>query len=415
MASSPGPEHETFTQWALSNGVQINGIAPARFPGRGTGMIATRTIEENETILMVPPKSMVNIDTIPESFVRRLPAGASKHAIIAAYLTLEAPKDLDAWRNVWPQWADFEESMPILWPAHLRRSASKYQEEHVSRGPKILPPAASGLWNTFSNDPLEDDPVKEYQDLLAQQEERLTCAWDNVVAAFPDTDWETFVYHWLIVNSRSFYYVSPGKDVGEWVDALTLVPFADYFNHANDDACDVRFINQEYTFTANRRYDGFFLDDNPNDAIFLDDIILREFTLSERKALSSRITQSTHEQSGGYAIEVTGPNIFITYAACLKYMTRKDWNAYIERGSAAFNAEKTAQIISDWVIIYLNESDIAMMAIQKMLSNRASDRDAEAERKKLFILLRRWRQIKRLCQMASHSLTQSNWFESQQG
>lgn len=96
-------------------------------------------------------------------------------------------------------------------------------------------------------------------------------------------------------------------------------------------------------------------------------------------------------------------------------MTRKDWNAYIERGSAAFNAEKTAQIISDWVIIYLNESDIAMMAIQKMLNNRASDRDAEAERKKLFILLRRWRQIKRLCQMALHSLTQSNWFESRQG
>lgn len=96
-------------------------------------------------------------------------------------------------------------------------------------------------------------------------------------------------------------------------------------------------------------------------------------------------------------------------------MTRKDWNAYIERGSAAFNAEKTAQIISDWVIIYLNESDIAMMAIQKMLNNRASDRDAEAERKKLFILLRRWRQIKLLCQMALHSLTQSNWFESRQG
>ncbi|GES60059.1 ribosomal N-lysine methyltransferase [Aspergillus terreus] len=436
MASSPGPEHEAFTQWALSHGVQINGIAPARFPGRGTGMVATRTIEENETILMVPPKSMVNIDTIPESFARRLPAGTSKHAIIAAYLTLEAPKDLDAWRNVWPQWADFEESMPILWPAHLRRSDSKYQEEHISRGPKILPPAASGLWNTFSNDPLEDDLVKEYQDLLAQQEERLMCAWDNVVAAFPDTDWETFVYHWLIVNSRSFYYVSPGKDVGEWVDALTLVPFADYFNHANNDACEVRFVNQEYTFTANRRYEkgeeiymsygphsndfllveyGFFLDDNPNDAIFLDDIILREFTPSDRKALSSRITQPTHEQSGGYAIEVTGPNIFITYAACLKYMTHKDWNAYIERGSAAFNVEKTAHIISDWVTIYLNESDIGMMAIQNMLNNRASDRDAEAERKKLFILLRRWRQIKRLCQTALHSLAQSNWFGSQEG
>ncbi|KAL5355822.1 hypothetical protein BJX96DRAFT_161998 [Aspergillus floccosus] len=414
MTTSPGPEHEAFTRWALSKGVQINGIAPARFPGRGTGMIATRTIEENETILVAPLGAMVNIDTIPESLVRRFPGGTSKHAIIAGYLTLAAPKDLDAWRNVWPQWADFEESMPILWPAHLRRSGSKCQEEPISCGPKILPPAVSGLWNTFSKDPLEDNSVKEYQDLLVQQEDRLMCAWDNVVAAFPDTDRETFVYHWLIVNSRSFYYVSPGKEVGEWADALTLVPFADYFNHANDDVSLTVAETYDGAYVVVGLRNGFFLDDNPTDAIFLDDIILRDFKSPDRRALASRITQPTHEQSGGYAIEVTGPNTFITYAACLKYMTREDWNAYIERGSPAFSAEKTAEIINNWVAIYLNESDIAIMAIHNMLNNRASDRGAEAERKELFILLRRWRQIKRLCQTALHSLTQSNWFEGQQ-
>ena len=28
--------HETFTQWAIEKGVQINGIRPHRFEGRGT-------------------------------------------------------------------------------------------------------------------------------------------------------------------------------------------------------------------------------------------------------------------------------------------------------------------------------------------------------------------------------------------
>lgn len=38
-------KHYHFLQWALSNGIQINGVAPFRFPGRGMGIIATRTIE----------------------------------------------------------------------------------------------------------------------------------------------------------------------------------------------------------------------------------------------------------------------------------------------------------------------------------------------------------------------------------
>lgn len=42
-------KHHHFLQWALSNGIQINGVAPCRFTGRGMGMIATRTIEVSYT------------------------------------------------------------------------------------------------------------------------------------------------------------------------------------------------------------------------------------------------------------------------------------------------------------------------------------------------------------------------------
>lgn len=41
----PGEEHEAFTEWALVQGVIANGVTPARFPGRGLGMIATRKIK----------------------------------------------------------------------------------------------------------------------------------------------------------------------------------------------------------------------------------------------------------------------------------------------------------------------------------------------------------------------------------
>lgn len=49
--TSPGDDHEAFTQWAISKGVQIKGIAPAHFPGRRLGMIATRTIKVRDTIV----------------------------------------------------------------------------------------------------------------------------------------------------------------------------------------------------------------------------------------------------------------------------------------------------------------------------------------------------------------------------
>lgn len=41
----PGEDHAAFTEWALNQGVVANGVTPARFPGRGLGMIATQKIK----------------------------------------------------------------------------------------------------------------------------------------------------------------------------------------------------------------------------------------------------------------------------------------------------------------------------------------------------------------------------------
>lgn len=40
-----GHQHEEFTAWAREQGVEINGVEPAKFPGRGLGVIARCKIE----------------------------------------------------------------------------------------------------------------------------------------------------------------------------------------------------------------------------------------------------------------------------------------------------------------------------------------------------------------------------------
>jgi hypothetical protein len=44
-ALDPGPNHTEFVSWAKSHGVEINGIAPARFVGRGMGIVAAQDIK----------------------------------------------------------------------------------------------------------------------------------------------------------------------------------------------------------------------------------------------------------------------------------------------------------------------------------------------------------------------------------
>ena len=41
----PGTHHDEFTAWAKQQGVQINGVGPAKIVGHGLGIVAQRRIE----------------------------------------------------------------------------------------------------------------------------------------------------------------------------------------------------------------------------------------------------------------------------------------------------------------------------------------------------------------------------------
>ncbi|PYH96201.1 ribosomal N-lysine methyltransferase [Aspergillus ellipticus CBS 707.79] len=433
MDDSPGEEHLAFMQWAESAGIKIKGVTPARFPGRRLGMKATRTIKANETMLTIPVSLMLTIDSIPGSFTSRFPPGTSIHGIMAAFLTHGDPAllaALDPWRKVWPSYEEFADCMPVLWPEHLRVSNSSYEPTNSESERKVLlPPSISGLWNSFSKEPVGVDYDTRYQNLLSQQEKRLKDAWTHVRTAFPETKWETFAYYWCIINSRSFYYVSPGEDEPEdWNDAIGMVPFADYFNHVDDAACDVAFDGKRYTFKATRRYEkgeeifmsygahsndflfveyGFSLPTNPSDTIYLDDIIFSELTIAQKQELAGQEIfgyfpipppppfpsppppvlrtslpipilppkpKLTRTPKRNYEITPSGASKPTLFAASLTYMPTRDWRNYISgRSERGYNFTKSADIIRGWVGKYHAECRSAQGIIKGLLETTCSD------------------------------------------
>jgi hypothetical protein len=128
-----------------------------------------------------------------------------------------------------------------------------------------------------------------------------------VSAKFPALSYEAYLHKWLIVNTRTFYFVLPSlpEKIKTRIPRdcrLTLNPFADYFNHSSV-GCSVTFSSSGYTITTstpiqegeevyisygNHSNDfllveyGFILDANSWDEISLDEFILPMMSSRQR-------------------------------------------------------------------------------------------------------------------------------------
>ncbi|KAL9582264.1 MAG: hypothetical protein Q9212_003394 [Teloschistes hypoglaucus] len=79
------------------------------------------------------------------------------------------------------------------------------------------------------------------QALLRTQKQKLKADWFNVLANFSETNFETYVYYWLIVNTRSFYFEMPNVEKQPpREDRMVLVEFGP----------------EGYTVTSDRDYDA---------------------------------------------------------------------------------------------------------------------------------------------------------------
>jgi hypothetical protein len=92
--------------------------------------------------------------------------------------------------------------------------------------------------------------------LLANQQRKLKLDWAAVSSAFPDIKYDDYIYRWLIINTRTFYFLSPlpahqklhpsNRD-----DCMAQSPFADYFNHTSStSACSASFSPAGYTIST---------------------------------------------------------------------------------------------------------------------------------------------------------------------
>ncbi|PGH26715.1 hypothetical protein AJ80_01661 [Polytolypa hystricis UAMH7299] len=403
---SAGPKHEEFTKWTKSQNIKINGVAAARFPGKGVGIVALRDINAGEVVVSVPRSSMLSIEKIPKEFQEKFPKDIAVLALFAAYLCCggEFKQTYPLWRAVWPTHEDFEEYLPILWLEQLRA---------------LLPPAASGKWSTLTKrQPGSPEYDSDPQNILPKQQEKLEKGFHAVKQVFPEVSFEEYSYYWLASNTRCFYYVPAGaKPPKDRNDAMALCPFADYFNHTDEGvSCKVLYDDYEYSFQADRSYDkgeelfvsygnhtndvllteyGFVPEQNKWDAIFLDDVILKDLSGENLQDLE------WERYLGNYQITDSGPCFRTEMAACIKYMPAEDWARYAAGDQPqSFSQKKTNAIISGWIREYVKEANHAILELTKILEEGGgSSVDSRAQ-----TILRRWRQILALCNTVLESL-----------
>ena len=183
----------------------------------------------------MPTKAILTTDCIPQGF-KLIQGSISIHGLLASFLCNGAPGQLrqyTPWKDVWPSFEDFKSSMPILLPEPIRRPL-KVSVDGVEQTFLALPPGITGAW---IGAPHTDDAAKGGQNrssILGSQERRFKRDWKAVLDAFPDTDPGAFLYHWLIVNTRTFYYDLPlrTKPLSRF-DKMALCPYLDCFNHAD--------------------------------------------------------------------------------------------------------------------------------------------------------------------------------------
>lgn len=202
------------------------------------------------------------------------------HGLLATDLALNVPantKKYAQWDAVVPSWDDIQQSMPLTWPMTLQ---------------DLLPTAAKSILN--------------------KQRKNFEKDWAAVSAKFPFVEKggikpsctrDEYLYAWMLVNTRTFYFVTPQTEKLPTADHMALQPVADLFNHTDLGGCSVIYdYTDTFSFRNAKPYEkgeevyisygthhndfllveyGFVLGKNVWDEVCLDEAILS--SLSQRQ------------------------------------------------------------------------------------------------------------------------------------
>lgn len=177
-------------------------------------------------MLIIPGTSFRTLGTTPLSVRQRL-KDARVHAILAANLILDKSPEMAIWSAVLPTMEDFQMLMPFCWTPDLQA---------------FLP-------HSSSNE-------------LAKQKAAFSNDWEAVNKAYEgEITKDDFLYAWLLVNTRTFYYTDKSTKGRPTEDHMILQPVADLLNHSAH-GCSLSFEGNEFTVTTVR-------DHEPGEEIFI--------------------------------------------------------------------------------------------------------------------------------------------------
>lgn len=103
-----------------------------------------------------------------------------------------------------------------------------------------------------------------------------------------------------------------------------------------------------------------------------------------------------------YSVNSEGVCYRTEIAACLMYMEEEDWRNHLEGSTEGVDEKKSEDIIKGWLRTYAAEADATMSALRKAMESGAVP---ETHHGKAEYLLRRWKQIKSICESASSALS----------
>lgn len=327
-------------------------------------------------MLRIPTTASRSFRTLPRNITRKMPRNTSLHCLLTLDLALDKSTDFTTWKTMFPSMDSFEASVPLLWPTTLQ---------------DLLP--------------------KPAMDLLRKQQKKIEHDWGVISQKFPDVNKQEYLYFWLLVNSRSFYYSDRRMERFPHWDRLSLVPIADMFNHA-DTGSEPEFTTEYFTLIADRAYRegeevytcygshsndfllaeyGFIMAENRWDTVLLDDVILPELSEDQKADLSDS------GYLGKYTLDAETNICYRTQVALWRMCcTPQHWKQVVD---ANIDGDLFQEEMNSLLVKLLRKfSDVAR---KKLAELSAMEIGQKSQRE---LLTERWKQIHRLITLAMNRL-----------
>lgn len=346
-------------------------------------------------ILTVPCSALRTKDTVPSTIAKNLPKDMTIHGLLAADLALNLAQNTAKyakWDAVVPTWEDIQLSMPLTWPTALQ---------------SLLPTAAAKL--------------------LHEQRNKFEKDWTLVSSAFPfatrggvepSCSRDEYLCAWMLVNTRTFYFVTPQTKKLPKADHMVLQPVADLFNHTDKDGCDVSYDHAtSYSFVTIRPYEkgdevhigygnhsndfllveyGFVLDQNAWDEISLDDVILPELSEAQKEDLEDVGFLGRYVLDKDTACHRTQVALRLLLTDMRHGLSIDEWHRFV---NGLDDGEKSQRRANGVLVALLEEYESEVSDRLKELKDLKPEADSVAfHENRRDLLANRWEQIRHLVQ-----------------